>query len=169
MQPTGLYRGIVKDWGVKQASTGKFQHYLLFEIPEKAKDDSSIEGGFDKLQKPFLRTVFKAMTPKTRQWLLTDLQALGYDRPSLVVSAITPNNDDSFKFGGRAAVLECTHELYKGAMKERWQITTRKGSSKLTTEDISQLDQMFSEEEALDGYDPFAEVAEPVGLEPEVP
>ena len=160
MQEDGLYRGKVKDWGVTKASTGKFQHFLLFEVRERAKNDDNIEEGFEPIEKPFLRKIFKAMTPKTRDWLLSDLKSLGYDRKALTITAIIPNNDDSYDFKDRDGVLECTHETYKGVQRERWQVTTRKGSVKLTSEDVSQLDQMFSVAEEAAAYDPFADPVE---------
>lgn len=160
MTEAGLYKGVVKDWGVTKAATGKFQHWLLFEINQRAKDDSDVSGGFNELEKPILRKVFKAMTAKTKDWLLSDLKSLGYDRKSLSVTSIIPNNDDSFNFGGRTGVIECTHETYDGKNREKWQITTRKGSVKLTNEDLSQLDQMFTAAEELDNFDPFGASAE---------
>ena len=171
MQAEGLYRGKVKDWGITKAQTGRFQHYLLFEITEQAVNDDNVDDGFEKLEKPFLRKIFKAMTPKTRDWLLTDLRSLGYDRKALTATAIAPNNDDSYDFKDKQGVVECSHEVYKGVNKERWQVCTRKSSLKLTGEDLSQLDQIFAAAEEADNFDPFAEPAEePVTVaEPEKP
>ena len=160
MQAEGLYRGKVKDWGITKAQTGKFQHFLLFEIDEQAVSDDNVDEGFEKVEKPFLRKVFKAMTPKTRDWLLSDLRSLGYDRKGLTATAIGKGNDDSFDFKDRLGVVECSHEVYKGVNKERWQVCTRKSSLKLTGEDISQLDQIFAAAEEAENFDPFAEAAE---------
>lgn len=110
-------------------------------MPLGLVDQSSPEAGLLRCPN-FERTIFRAITDKTVDYVIEELRSLGYDRTSF--SALDPNARDSFDFRDIEFDAVCKHETYQGNQKERWEF--KRGMSDVTpleVSEVSKLDALF--------------------------
>src|SRR4051812_49380472 len=122
VMPEGKYRARVEDYGVFQSSAGN-QHPTAFV---RFRLTGRYGGPGDRLEEcpKESREYFKAITEKTIVWLLSDLQAIGFDKDGLkFFDPETPGAADLF---GREIDVACEHGEYEGTTRERWSIYREK-------------------------------------------
>ncbi len=138
----GLYKAKIlskKDsWGLTKAKTGNFQFFLKVQVTGPAEEGAQ---EIDESAGACVRTIFMPITAKTTDRVLGDLKSIGYDRPSLKGSVLTPGNPESFSFADRELLVKCEHNDYNNRVSEKWQL--HKEREKLGGEDLSQFDSMF--------------------------
>ncbi|SRR5579871_769164 len=93
----------------------------------------------------FERTLYRYITPETIDFVLRDLQNLGYDREGF--EYLDPNHPQAFVFAGKQITVTCKHEEYKGEDKERWDLYWGGGpaGAKLGQDNISRLNALFAD------------------------
>ncbi len=112
----GTYRGKITRWGVGKAGTGTPQLSVTVQILGKV-DTSDSESGL--LPAPnYERTIFRAITEKTIDYVIADLRRLGYDRDGFADAQ--PESPTAFDFFGIECNVVCEHDSYQGKAKERW-------------------------------------------------
>ena len=156
MTPATIYRGsIIKNgWGLGKAQTGTYQLAIKVRVAEVAKDEDDLAAGFKPLEKPLTKTVFLPITGGTKNFVLADLQHIGYDRKTLVSAALIPGSPASFDFSDRPVVVQCVHDEWNGKEREKWKICRRKEAAAFAREDATQFDSLFgSDEEGTDSAD----------------
>jgi hypothetical protein len=137
----GKYRGRITDYGVIQSQAGQ-QHrtaFIAFDIVGQY-DPTTVE-----LQtcEPANRTYYKAITPKTIEWLLADLKAIGLDRGFEYLDPETPGAVNLFD---REIDVVCEHETYQGQTRERWAIHRERTREKVGREGLALLDAQFGDQ-----------------------
>jgi hypothetical protein len=139
MLEMGKYLGRIVDYGVFQATAGR-QHQTAFVAAE-------LIGRYDLGTGELVpcpaetRTYSKAITPKTIDWVLADLQAIGYDRDGF--RYLDPEVPGAATLFGREIDLDCTHEVYDGKSYERWSIHRERTREKLGRDELSKLDARY--------------------------
>jgi hypothetical protein len=138
---SGKYRGRVVDYGVFESTAGK-QHktvFVAFELLSKYASDTEalIPCPGEK------RTYIKAITPKTIDWVLADLKAIGYDR--VAFRYLDPEVPDAVNLFGREVDVDCDHEVYEGKTRERWSIHREPSRKKLGRDELAALDAQYAD------------------------
>lgn len=90
------------------------------------------------------RSVFRVVTPKTIDWILDDLDALGFEGSSF--AELEPGTPGFQDLTGKEVELSCDHETYEGTVREKWSIFSGEGSlniKPLEARDVRKLDAMF--------------------------
>jgi hypothetical protein len=93
---------------------------------------------------PGTRTYDKAITPRTIEWLLSDLKAIGLDKAGLTY--LNPEVPGAVDLFGREIDVACDHEIYEGRVRERWAIRREPARTKLAPGDLEELDSQYAEE-----------------------
>ena len=138
----GKYRSRITDYGVTQSQGGQ-QHPTVF-ISFELIGQYDPETGELQPCDPETRSYFKAITPKTINWLLADLKAIGYDRPGLeYLDPEVPGAADLF---GREIDVACEHEIYDGRARERWSIHRERTREKIGREGLARLDAQYGDQ-----------------------
>jgi hypothetical protein len=138
----GKYRGRITDYGVTQSQAG--QHlptvFITFELVGQYDPDTGEVGPCE----PVGRTYYKSISPKTIDWLLADLKAIGYDRPGLeYLDPETPGAADLFD---REIDIDCESETYQGQTRDRWSIHRERTREKIGREGLARLDAQFGDQ-----------------------
>jgi hypothetical protein len=138
----GKYRGRITDYGVTQSQAGQQLPtvFILFELVGQYDPDTG-----DLLDCPLeSRSYYKSISPKTIDWLLSDLKAIGYDRPGLeYLDPEVPGAADLF---GREIDVVCDQENYDGRTRERWSIHRERTREKIGREGLARLDAQYGEQ-----------------------
>ena len=138
----GRYRGRIRDYGVMQSQVGN-QHPTVFITFDLVDRHDSTTGELEHCPTA-TRTYFKAITPRTIDWVLADLKTIGYDRPGLeYLDPETPGAADLFD---REIDVVCEHETYEGQPRERWSIYRERIREKVRRGDLARLDTQFGEQ-----------------------
>lgn len=138
----GRYWGRLKQQALGKTSNGNPQIILTFDIVGKI-NLSDPDG--DLLSCPqYERTVFRVITQKTIDWVLQDLEALGFQGTSF--GEIDPTQPRFQDLTGKELALYCDHETYEGKTREKWGIYSEGGGLQvkpLEAQDVRKLDAMF--------------------------
>lgn len=138
----GNYIGEVTAQALGKASTGTPQFVLRFRV--LGKPDPSDPGSFTPVQE-YERTIYRAITPNTIDYVVQDLEKLGYERGGF--GALDPSHQDHQSFVGMQIDVYCKHENNaKGDLGEKWQLS--RGASGLKVDPIDskgvrELDALF--------------------------
>jgi hypothetical protein len=138
---TGKYRGRIVDYGVFQTTAGQ-QHPTVFvtvELLGRYGDNTA-----DVILCPTeTRTYTKAITPKTIDWLIADLKAIGYDKGGF--GYLDPEVPGAVDLFGREIDLACDHEPFEGKVYEKWSIHREPTRKKLGRDELSRLDAEYGD------------------------
>jgi hypothetical protein len=137
------FRGRIKDYGVTQSKVGQ-QHATVYV-------DFNVIGQYDPATGELLPceetttgTYYKAITPKTIEWLAADLKAIGYDRPGL--EYLDPETPGAVNLFDREIDVDCQQETYQGQTRNRWSIHRDQAREKLGRDDLARLDAMYGDQ-----------------------
>ena len=137
----GRYRGRINAQGFTEASTGNPQFFITFDVLG-VYDPASPEG--PRPTKQGTRTIFRAITDATIDYLLEDLKSLGYDKQSFAF--LDPGQHEHHSFVGQEIDAICTHKEHNGAMNEKWSLSRGGGQLNVKPVDstaIRRLDALF--------------------------
>lgn len=136
----GKYRGTITKWGLGKAKTGNPQFQVSFELKHKIG-----AGGAPEDCPNWERTIFRSITEKTIDYLVEDLQRLGYDRDNF--DGLDPEGPQAFNFAGIEVDVECDHETWEGKKREKWRFNAGGGApaiNPLERKEVSQLNALYS-------------------------
>lgn len=154
----GLYLGQVTSQAMGETKNGNTQFVLTFNVLGKIDQTEP-----DKLIqcKPGQRSCFMVFTEKTIDFLLEQLQSIGFHKPSF--SFLDPSRPDHQSFVGQEIEFWCKHSEYEGKWSEKWSISNGGGGLNLTPAKpaaIRKLDALFEKKlKALAKDAPKAEPA----------
>ena len=111
----GRYRSRIIEQGMSASKNGKPQFWVK-HVPIGAYEPSSdvchtIEGKYD-------RTIFWTFTDKTINFIIRDLERLGFQGSSF--SRLDPESPQFVDFRGQEVDTYCSHETYEGKEREKW-------------------------------------------------
>lgn len=137
----GAYVGEVVEQGIAKAkSTGTPQFVLRVRVIGKV--DPKDASGYQPVTENE-RSIYRAITDKTVEYLMEDLKALGFTGASF--AELQPGHLHHQSFVGNQIDLYCKHEPdLNGQMRERWNID--RGAPKIESLDakgMRELDSMF--------------------------
>lgn len=151
MIAAGIYKGRVTDWAITQAQTGNKQLAFKFQITGKV-DEAFPDGELIPCS-PDERTIYRAITDKTFDWVIQDLEHLGYDKNGFVY--IDRNHPEAHDFTGAEVTVRCKHDNYEGKTKEKWEFAWGGGGGgelkAIESGEIKKLDAMFGKKWARRG------------------
>jgi hypothetical protein len=138
----GKYRGRIVDYGIFRSQAGQ-QHPTVFI-------DFDLLGQYDPVTgelvecPPESASYLKAITPKTIDWVLSDLKAVGYDRPGFeYLDPETPGAVDLF---GREFDAVCDHEVFEGDTRAKWSIARDRARAKVDRDELARLDNLYADQ-----------------------
>lgn len=137
----GLYLGQVTAQAMGETKNGNTQFVLTFNVLGKIDQTEP-----DKLIqcKQGQRSVFMVFTEKTIEFLVEQLQSIGFHKPSF--SFLDPSRPDHQSFIGQEIEVWCAHKEYEGNPREQWSISNGGGGLNLKPAQpasIRKLDAMF--------------------------
>lgn len=138
----GRYWGRAASQSFGKSSTGTPQFSITFDI-QGAVDPNDPQGALMNCV-PSQRTVYWYLTAKTVEFVVEDLELLGFNKPS--VKFLDPSVEGFFDFTGQEVELYCKHEPYNNQLKERWSLNKpRDGfvAPPLETNEVRKLDALF--------------------------
>src|SRR4051812_30196758 len=135
------YRGAVRDYGVFKSPVGQ-QHLTVFVSFEVTGRYDPSTGELEPCS-PETRTYEKAVTPKTVDWVLSDLKVIGYDKDGF--KYLDPEAPGSVNLFGKEIDVVCEHETYEGSVRERWSIYREPARKRVAPGDLEQLDAQYGE------------------------
>jgi len=150
----GRYWGRITRQQLGQTSNGNPQFVLSFLIVGKV-NPADPEGDLLAVPQQYERSVYRVITEKTTEYLLQDLEVLGFTGESF--AALDENNSDCCDLRGTELAFTCTHEFRQAQdetgkwvntkdVRERWSIARDSTGPKvepLTAKDVKKLDAMF--------------------------
>jgi hypothetical protein len=132
----GVYWCEITEQGMTESKNGN--PMLIFKIkPYAYEDETPVERSLE-------RTVRKAITDKSAEYVIEDLRALGFDRHSF--TEIDPRHPNAFQFVGIKATFLCKHEEYNGDLKDAWSFYRNFGGVEIEPIDktkLKRLDGLF--------------------------
>ena len=138
----GRYIGQLTNQQLGKTSNGNPQIVLTFNIIGKV-DLSDPQGALLDCPK-YERTVYRVITNKTIDYVLKDMEAIGFEGNSFgQIDSSMPGFQD---LRGKEIELFCDHDNYEGKEKEKWGIYTEfEGAKveKLEAADVRKLDTLF--------------------------
>jgi hypothetical protein len=112
----GKYRCRITAQALGKAKTGTPQFILKFLVLGVSLGEQE----YDQTTQ-YERTMYRAITEKTIEYVKEDLQAIGFNRESF--KYLDPNQNDFQDFTGAELTMYCSHENdQNGDMRERWGI-----------------------------------------------
>ena len=130
-------------WGLGASSNkGTPELQFRFEILGKI-DPNDPEGALIPCPN-YERTIYRYLTQATHEFVVDDLEFLGYDKGSF--KFLDPHVEGAHSFAGQEFNARCDHEDYQGQPKERWSFARRRGPAEiapLESEMVRKLDAMF--------------------------
>lgn len=140
----GLHVAKVVSQGITKASTGNFQFFLRVKVLGMA--DPGDDQNYIPHRTQYERTIYRAITDKTVEYLVQDLEVLGFEGESF--SELDPSHPQHQSFVGKQFDVTCTHEDdTKGGVREKWSVARGMFGSKpiepLQARELRQLDSLF--------------------------
>jgi hypothetical protein len=139
----GQYIGKVLRWAMVKAKNEKqTPQFAVTFLPTGRVNPQNPDA--DLLPCPDLeRTIFRAITGKTAQWVLRDLREL-FEYPHGGFGPLDPEADGAFDFHDKEFPAVLTFEEYDGKTREKWNFATSLNVGEpLTTADIKKLDTLY--------------------------
>jgi hypothetical protein len=137
----GKYRARIEDYGIFRSTAGQ-QHltaFIKFTLVGAYDPATGALGECASESREYL----KAVTDHTIDWLLADLRAAGYDRPSL--AAFDPEAPGAADLFGRELDVVCDHEAYEGVTRERWSVHREPRRQKAGRDELARLDALYAD------------------------
>lgn len=139
--PPGRYRGRVVGQAMTMTKKEEPQFVLTFDLvglydPSQPEALAAVNPG--------QRSVFRVINQNTIDYMIQDLQYLGFDKASF--GLLDPSVDGHHSFIGREIDALCSHEEYEGAQREKWQLSRGGGGMNLKPADntaMRKLDALF--------------------------
>ena len=138
----GTYLGEVTDQAISKSSTGTFQFVLRFKVLAQKSED----GQFYDLDKQYERTMYRAITDKTVEYVVKEVQAMGYEGNGW--AGLDPSTPGYHSFAGKEIEVVCKHDEYDNNISEKWEFPRGATSKALEVKHLDssekrQLDAMF--------------------------
>lgn len=138
----GKYKGRIVKWGLAESKEKKTpQFFCSCEILGEIDRDES----FSPIDDAEERTVFRAITSGTIDYVIKDLQTLGWNGTDF--NELSPDHPNAFDLTGKEVELRCSHEMYKDKDRERWEFAFSGGGelnlTQLDKKGISALNALF--------------------------
>lgn len=92
------------------------------------------------------RSIFRVINDKTIEYVLEDLEALGFEGTSF--DQLSQSHPNCYSFVGKEIEVSCQHEEYQGKTVERWSLAKNGGGfipKKLDSQSAKKLDAMFGQ------------------------
>lgn len=113
--PPGNYRAEVTNQALGETKkTGNPQFVLTFRVLEALDHPSPGMNSYE-------RSIFRVITDNTVEYLLQDLERLGFYGQSF--SQLDPETEGFHDFRGKEIEVFCKHEEYEGNSVERWSLS----------------------------------------------
>lgn len=139
----GTYRGTITNWGLTKAKTGTPQFFVTFDILGKV-DQSAPDAQLISCQAGE-RTIFRAITDKTIEWITGDLEQLGYPFDSF--DQLERQHAAAHDFAGIEIPVRCEPHVYEGKASESWSFAWGGGGKFEATppnkSEVSKLNALF--------------------------
>jgi hypothetical protein len=93
------------------------------------------------------RTIYLYITEGTAEYVIRDLERIGFDKPSF--KFLDPNNEHFHDFAGSEFEAFCDHEEYEGKQNEKWRFAKPRGQSDvapLEASEVRKLDSLFGKQ-----------------------
>jgi hypothetical protein len=144
----GRYLGKVINQQLGETSKGNPQVVITFQILGRINPEDP-EGPLLVCGEHYDRSVFRAITDKTIDWVLQDLERLGFDGQSF--ADIDLNTTGCCDLRNRECEFSCAHEPHyrTGEPREVWQVASDGGGLEvkpLDAKQVRQLDAMFGKQ-----------------------
>jgi len=137
----GRYWGTITSQQLGESSNGNPQFILRFEVLGKI-NLADPEGELVAVTQNLERTIYRAITDNSIDWILQDLEQLGFTGASF--AELDPGNEVFQDFSGQEIPIRCEHDTYQGTVREKWSIGVAPSAAKpLEPKAIRQLDSMF--------------------------
>ena len=140
----GYYKVRITRWSLGKAGTGTPQFALSFNIIGMVNQEDP-EGELVSVYHEE-RTIFRAITDKTVDFVTEDLRHLGFEGTSFAQLDPTSSEAGATDFRGLEIMVRCDHETYQGQPKERWSFAWGGGKFQqkpLEKTELQKLDAMF--------------------------
>lgn len=139
----GTYQAKITTWGLSKAKTGTNQFFICFKPTGQIVEDGDGRGIIPCSDHE--RTIFRPITENTINYVIDDLQQLGYNRDGF--QYLDPAAQNAHNFAGQDIEVVCAHESYQGKDKERWSFGWAGGGSlqlkPLENDDVRKLNALF--------------------------
>ena len=149
----GVYQARITTWGLGESKIKNTPTFILrFDVLGKINPNDPT--GPLMACPNYERTIYKAITKNTVEFLSEDLKQLGYDKPSF--RYLDPQADNAHDFSGQEITVRCDHDEYKGKLKEQWNLHRNTGSKEIEPLDnkrIRELDALFGKSLRLTSKD----------------
>lgn len=94
------------------------------------------------------RTIYLYITEGTAEYVLRDLERIGFDKPSF--RYLDPQTEHYHNFADAEFEAFCDHEEYQGETKEKWRFAKPRGAAAdaapLEADEIRKLDALFGKQ-----------------------
>jgi hypothetical protein len=135
----GRYWGQITNQELSKSSTGNPQIVISFRLVGRV-NLSDPEG--ELLRCPDgERRMFRSITDKTIEYVLDDLQKLGFNGTSF--SQIDLEREGCIDLRSTEHAFMCAHEEYNGKVREKWSLSGDFKSEPLPEKEARQLDALF--------------------------
>jgi hypothetical protein len=135
----GLHVGTVLGQGLSEAGTGTAQFLLRVKVLGEVTGD---DGSYQPSDRQYERSIYMALTEKTRDFVVDNLKLLGFDGSSM--AQLDLSHPKAVSFVGKQVDLWCKHDAYNGKTSEKWSLAMpRKEMESLDAKKMRQLDSLF--------------------------
>lgn len=139
----GRYWGRIVAQAIGMTSKNNPQFVLTFKVIGKVNPEDP-DGELLPVSEQYERSIFKVITDKTIDYVMEDLQKLGFDRETF--KELDPNTPGFQSFVGNELAFYCDHDTYEGTVREKWGLA-RDGSGlqikPLEPKQMRELDSLF--------------------------
>ena len=140
----GRYWGQIVDHGLAKTKTGKPQIVIRFVVMGAVNPLDPL-GNILPVAQSYERSVYRVITANTEEWVLQDLEKLGFTGDRM--SQLDLTNGDACDLRGKELAFSCKHEAdLNNVLRERWSIANDKvplSAKPLDPKELRQLDAMF--------------------------
>lgn len=142
MYAVGKYRARVTAQALAPSKSKQTPQFVLTFQPIGMYDPSKPDGELAHCD-AYERSIFRAITKGTIDFVMEDLEALGFQGTSF--SELDPNNGNHHSFVDQEIDVYCKHEEYQGKQQERWNISRGGGLQlePMAKKDLATLDSLF--------------------------
>jgi len=139
----GRYKCTVNGQAMSESSEKGTPCFVLSFVVNTYIDANGNEEDLDSVEQKE-RSIYLYITDKTIDFLLDDLEHLGFTGRSF--SQLDPEKKDHQSFIGDVIQCRCKHEEYEGEQKERWSLDRGRVIAPLDGGKLQKLDTMFGQE-----------------------
>jgi hypothetical protein len=139
----GSYMARVTTWGLSETKHKKTPQFFIRFKPLGKINPNDPTGPLMGCP-DYERTIYRVITQNTAQYVIEDLERLGYDKSSF--KFLDPAVEGAHSFEGLEIQVRCDHEEYEGTLQERWNLDRDGGPLEvppLDSKRVRQLDAMF--------------------------